>query len=277
MTVETLGNLGLEAARRRLRKGTLRVRIGPFVVCVRSGIAEFADWLTQLYCDYEVEPPAGFSDLHVHIDPPRSLRRWWRPQVQFALDHDRPFKPLPRSQACPFFEWGLNWCVAQRAQQYLVVHAAVVERDGRAVVMPGVPGVGKSTLCAGLVARGWRLFSDELALIRPGEGRIDPFPRPVGLKDASIGIIRAFAPHMTIGPPCHDTAKGTVAHLRPPPDSVNRADEGAMPAALIFPRYEAGTEVEISRREAPALRSARGVPADGTALRQSRCRLRGVR
>jgi predicted ATPase len=30
------------------------------------------------------------------------------------------------------------------------------------VILPAPPGSGKSTLCAALVTRGWRLLSDEL-------------------------------------------------------------------------------------------------------------------
>jgi HprK-related kinase A len=236
----TLEDLDPASLRARLRAGSLRLRIGPFVVRVRSGLPDFAAWVRHLYAEYPLAPIDGFSDFHIRLDPPSTLRRWWRPQVQFELDGDYPFKPLPRSQARPFFEWGLNWCVAERIQDYVTVHAAVVERDGLAVIMPGEPGAGKSTLCAGLVARGWRLLSDELALLRPEEWRLDPFPRPVSLKDESISVIRAFAPEFAMGPPCHDTAKGTVVHVRVPTDSVRRSDQQARPAWLVFPAFERG-------------------------------------
>lgn len=245
---DTLGNLDPRTVRRRLRRGRLRLRIGPFVVRLRSSMDGFARWLCALYRDYPVEGVEGFSDFHIRLDRPWSIRRWWRPQVQFALDGEIPFKPLPLSQACPFFEWGLNWCVAQRAQQYLIVHAAVVERGGRALLLPGSPGVGKSTLCAGLVARGWRLFSDELVLLRTGDCEIDPFPRPVSLKNASIRVIKDFAPEAWIGPECHDTAKGTVAHLRPPRASLEAAETPAVPAWLVFPNFASGAAASLEGR-----------------------------
>ena len=43
-----------------------------------------------------------------------------------------------------------------------------------------------------------------------------------------------------------DTPKGTVAHLRPPADSVARADETATPAWVVFPRYEAGVKAQLT-------------------------------
>jgi hypothetical protein len=48
-----------------------------------------------------------------------------------------------------------------------VFHAAVVERDGRAVAIIGASGAGKSTLAAGLVSGGWRYLADDVLAIRP--------------------------------------------------------------------------------------------------------------
>jgi HprK-related kinase A len=158
--------------------------------------------------------------------------------VQFYLDGRAPFKPLPFDQAAAMFEWGLNYCVSSHCHQYLIIHAAVVERQGRAIIFPAPPGSGKSTLCAGLVNRGWRLLCDELTLVRLQDGRVDPFPRPVSLKNESIDVIRRFAPEAVVGPVVHDTTKGTVAHLKPPSDSVVRMHETAEPAWVVFPQYK---------------------------------------
>ena len=229
----------------RLREGSLRLRMGPFVIRIRSELPELARWLPFLYADYPSLEPGGFSDYHVRVDAPSTARRWWRPQVLFRLDDEVPFKPLPRSQAFPFFEWGLNWCVARHAHDYLVLHAAVVERAGRVLLLPGTPGAGKSTLCAGLVTRGWRLLSDELALMHTDTGVIQPLPRPISLKGASVDVMRRYSPDIEFGPPCHDTAKGTVVHMRPPRDSVARALDTAPPAWVLFPRYRAGAEMAV--------------------------------
>jgi hypothetical protein len=222
---------------RRLRHGELILEIRPFAARVRSPIEAVARGLARLYGDFQVLHPSAFADFHLALAPPAGLRRWVRPQVMFSLDGFSPFKPLPADQAFPMFEWGLNWCIASHAHGFLVIHAAVVERGGRAMVMPAPPGSGKSTLCAGLVSKGWRLLSDELCLLEPASGLIHPLARPVNLKNESIDVIRSYHPGAVMTEPVRDTTKGTVAHLKPPGDSVSRAAEAAVPAWIVFPRY----------------------------------------
>jgi len=224
----------------RLASPGIHLRLGPVVSRIRSSIPHFVDDMRRLYADYPLEPDPGFVDFHIRVAKPRGLRRWLRPQVLFYVDDRPPFRPLPASKAFPMFEWGLNWCVAGNMHRYLILHSAVIERHGGAVIMPGSPGFGKSTLCAALVSRGWRLLSDEMAILDLQDGSIIPAPRPISLKNESIEIIRRFAPQAVIGRKCVDTHKGTVSHMKAPADSVQRAGERARAAYVISPRFEAG-------------------------------------
>lgn len=235
-----VSDLTLSQVGARLRQGDLILGVPPFVTRVRSPIDAVACSIAQLYSDFPLLDPQGFADFHVALAPPAGLRRWVRPQVLFFLDGFSPFKPLPFDQAYPMFEWGLNWCIASHAHSFLVVHAAVVERRGRALILPAPAGSGKSTLCAGLVSRGWRLLSDELCLLDLQTGLIRPMARPLNLKNRSIDVISRFHPGAVITAPVHDTAKGTVALVKPPADSVARAGEPVPPAWIVFPKYVAG-------------------------------------
>jgi len=212
--------------RRQLADGGVWLRTGPFSLKVQSRIPAVAEGLAELYGQFEVRNAhEAFADFHVSVNPPAGLRRWVRPQAAFSFDGRQPFKPLPRDQAFPMLEWGLNWCVSTQAHHYLIIHAAVVEKNGLAAILPAPPGSGKSTLTAGLVLSGWRLLSDELTLIDRKTGLIQPLPRPVSLKNQSIDVIRQFDPEVFINRASHDTIKGTVAHMRPPRDSVLRQHE----------------------------------------------------
>ncbi|MGJ9418440.1 HprK-related kinase A [Massilia sp. CMS3.1] len=241
----TVAALGPQALAARLRGPGLRLQTGPFVACVRSALPALARALGRMYADYPVLGEDTPADFDVLLRSPRGLRRLVKPQVFFHYDGMAPFQPLPLAQVYPMFEWAMNWCVSSHAHSWLVIHAAVVEREGAAVILPAPPGSGKSTLCAALVARGWRLLSDELTLIRLEDGRIDPVPRPVSLKNGSIDVIRAWAPEAHLSPPVADTIKGTVAHMRVPGASVARAQEPATPAWIVFPKWRAGAPAEL--------------------------------
>ena len=72
--------------------------------------------------------------------------------------------------------------------------------------------------------------------------------RPINLKNASIDLIRSFEPNSVWGPETYDTAKGRVAHLRPPTDSVARMQEPAQPRWIVFPRYQPNAEPLLTPR-----------------------------
>ena len=230
----------------RLAGPGLVLRTGPFASRIRSDVARLRDGIALLYADYPVDEPGGFADFHLSLHRGSGLRRWFRPQVRFTQEGMTPFQPLPLDQAYPMFEWVMNWCVTHRAHAYLIIHAAVLERHGRAVILPAPPGSGKSTLCAALVTRGWRLLSDEMTLVRLDDGTVLPVPRPVSLKNGSIDVIRGFAPDAVLSTPVENTTKGTIAHLKPPRDSIVRAAEPALASCIVFPRFETGAATSLT-------------------------------
>jgi len=242
----TLSSLSPAQLRARLRGPGLDLQTGPFVNRIHSNIPRLERSLTRLYGAYPVREPGGFADFHLRLHQPGGVRRWWHPQVRFDHDGMVPFKPLPVAQASAMFEWVMNWCVSNRAHGYLLLHAAVVEKNGHGIILPAPPGSGKSTLCAALVCRGWRLLSDELTLVRHADGMLVPLPRPVSLKNTSVDVIHAFAPDAVFGPLVHGTAKGTIGHLRAPAASLARAHEPAAPLAIVFPRWEAGAATQLT-------------------------------
>jgi len=230
----------------RLARG-LDIQTGPFVFQVRSREMAVFNGLRTLYEDFPVAQE-GVRDFHVAIRRPGNLRRWYRPQVVFQHDRETPFKPLPAGHAFASLEWGMNWCIAGYAHHFLTLHAAVLERNGRAVLLPGVPGAGKSTLTAALSLSGWRLLTDETALVDLESGLMWPVARPVNLKNKSIDVIQAFSPEAIFGDKAFDTHKGTVAHLKPSRDAVSRMDEPCPLAWVVFPRWEADSPPRLVPR-----------------------------
>ncbi|SDO11870.1 HprK-related kinase A [Rhodoferax sp. OV413] len=142
----------------------------------------------------------------------------------------------------------MNWCISMHAHHYLILHSAVIEKEGCAFILPAPPGSGKSTLCAGLVNRGWRLLSDELALISLTDTSITPLGRPISLKNQSIDVIRGYVPEAVFSNVVHDTSKGSVALLKAPSAHIDRIQETARPRWVIFPKYMAGATAQMTPR-----------------------------
>jgi HprK-related kinase A len=228
-----------------LRSTGIRIRTGPFVVHVNSSLADVADGVQLLYKDFPYEVDS-FADFHVRLDRPHNLHRLWHPQVVCYLNDECPFAPLPTDQALAVFESLLNFSIYATIYHFLILHAASIERAGHAAILPAPPGSGKSTLCAALVSRGWRLLTDELTLVSPSTGLISPMARPISLKNASIDVMQQFAPKETFSPKVYNTIKGTIAYMRAPDESVARMHETAAPTWMIFPKFQAGAATSVN-------------------------------
>ena len=243
-----VSELDFSAMNTRLCGSGLSLRTGALNFRIISSIASVADGIRLLYADYPVVEETEFIDFTVQINPKPGLRRWWRPQVQFTYYGNQPFSALPIGHAFPLLEWAMNWCISSQAHHFLTLHAAVLERNGCAVIMPAPPGSGKSTLCAGLASRGWRLLSDELTLISLADGLITPLGRPISLKNQSLEVIRKFYPEVILNQVTHDTAKGSVSHMKVPPGHVELLEARARPKWLVFPKYVADSKAELTPR-----------------------------
>ncbi len=243
----TAGDLPAETFASRIAADGVVLRIPPITVRVRSDLRAFALQLYDVYRDHALVADAHFADVDIRILRVRDLRPWRSKEANFIVDGTTPFDPFPIQHALPTFEWGLNWVFAQRTNMWLLLHAAAVERDGKALLLPAYPGGGKSTLAASLASRDWRLLSDEFAVVTDERGTVLPFARPPAIKNAAIDVLRAFAPEASFGPVIPNTRKGTVAHMRVPRASLELGDAAATIGMIAFPEFQAGAAVSVIR------------------------------
>lgn len=242
---QTVASLSPASFGARLAADGIGVRIGPFDFHLRARVRGLAAPMHRLYGDYRLLDGDRVFSAHATLD---ETARWLPARarrVRFRVDGRSPHADMPAAQSLAVLEWGLNLVVALRFQCFLMLHAAALERQGRALLLPASPGHGKTTLCAALAHRGWRLLSDEFGLLRPGSLEVLPLPRPMSLKNESIAVLRAFAPDAELGPSIPGTIKGTVAHVRAPASSVARDTETASIGWVVFPRWVAGAAVCI--------------------------------
>ena len=150
----------------------------------------------------------------------------------------------------PHAEWGLNGCIFCHAHQFLMFHSAVVEKDLDGLPSWRAAGLGKKYASALLLlARGWRLLSDEFALLDPARGWL-PADTPTGRR--SRAPLSSWSEKLLPRMPDQArvfayTRKGTLAHLRPPTDA-RRAASGTGAAGLggCFRHIAASAETRLA-------------------------------
>jgi len=76
-------------------------------------------------------------------------------------------------------------------KDFLVLHAAALERKGRALLVAGPSGSGKTTLTLALIERGFRLLSDDFAPLERSSGRIHPFLKAAGIRPGAAADLAA--------------------------------------------------------------------------------------
>jgi HprK-related kinase A len=231
---------------RRLHREGVHLDTGAFTTHLRIDLPHLANEFAEMYGQYPVDDTPGIDDSRLRIASPFLNLV---PKAGAWMEGHRFFEPVPAKRAFTVLESALNWSVATSVLAPMLVHAAVVERGGRAAIMPAPPGSGKSTLCAALSWRGWRLLSDEMAVFSFDDGTIVPNPRPVSLKNKAIKAIAAYEPRAQFSPIYTGTPKGDVAYMRPPADAIARFKESVVPGLIIAPQYHEGVQASVKRMD----------------------------
>lgn len=248
-------------AKRALARGAFKFKVGPFVARVGTDYPLLQRDFLNIYEGYPLAGPEDFVHFNLKVGPVSLTRRWFRPKViadgGFIAS---PFVPLPGDLAILALEMGLNWQVGTKSDQFLIFHAGVVAKDyapapsgearpSRAVLMAGQSGAGKSTLTAGLAYNGWRLFSDEFALLDTGDLQLYPYPRPISLKNESIEVMVEKLGAEVFSRPFLNTPKGTIRYLKAPPESLRNGQRPARLDLVVFPEYTPGVSAQMAEFE----------------------------
>jgi len=218
--------------------GTLSIELGPFragLRCDRGGWRYLAPHLAALYGGAQFDDAPRLCDQRLTVAAPSRLRSLLRPQVTGMPGFDLPLIPLPQTLAPLAFEMAWNAAIALDSYRFLILHAAVVIKDGGAVIIPADSGGGKSTLAAALMEAGCAVLSDEFALIDTVTGLVHGFPRPISLKNASLDLFdRVLCTY-------HDTPKGRLGYMAVTADSIKAPQSAWKPAEIITPKYGSAT------------------------------------
>ncbi len=247
--------------RAALRNGSFTLHLGPFSHLVSGASEPLLDFLSDTYRDYSVElTPSDVTDVLLRLEAPNILRRFIRRQITPNPGFKVPAVPLPLSMSPLAFEMGLNLSVALKCCRFINVHAGVVADKDGAIVMSAASGGGKSTLTAALLQHGYRLFSDEFALLGLDQPLLHPYPRPISLKQETIPVVRDMVGDNWISKVVTGTPKGDIAYYRARASDLAQDKTSAKAKLVLFPKFEKGVR-PIARQLNPAEAIMRLVPA----------------
>lgn len=196
------------------------------------------------------------------------LRQLWEPfstgtaggeSIRIAREDDRW---VLETSGGPIAADASPWIIADQLRHVLVdralsepgdfldLHSAVVARDGGCVLIVGGSRAGKTMLTLALVEDGWRLMSDDVALIHMVTGRVHAFPKPLAIRDVDLWLKYAdrWRP-----PTWERTQRGGL--LLPAATLGPLAGATEAPVSMVFSRFDdehAHTRRSISAADAVA-------------------------
>lgn len=163
-------------------------------------------------------------------------------------------------------ELDLHQYVGEQARERLFVHAGVVGWGGRAIVLPGRPMAGKSTLVSALLRAGATYYSDECAAL-DRQGRVHPFPRRLAMRGSDGAPARRYvAAELGARPGSEPLPVGLIAFARYQPGAHWCPRSVAPgPAALALVRHTVD-----ARRQPEALLATLAAAVSGAQVLRGR-------
>ena len=206
------------------------------------------------FCSTEAAYGEGFVRILGHLAPEVEEPADTRLAVlagngglDIYLDDRRWLADVPGEELLPQLFALFCRCACEALQQRLLLHAAVIGRGNRVTLFPAEAGGGKTTLAAILAARGFYLYSDELAVLDVEGLGVSPLPLPMTVKAGSLAALERYFPGVA-NLPAHPRADGkTVRYLAPPPASLPPAGApNAVVRAIVFPGFIPGAATRLA-------------------------------
>ena len=180
-----------------------------------------------------------------------------------------------------YIMWDVSSSAIQRTSAFFALHAGAVSHTGRAILLPGPPDSGKTTLTAALTRAGCSYLTDEAALLDPHTGLLHPFPRALWMESPSLDVIPGL--RSALHPDFHHISRGQY-HVHPDDLRPDAIGSPCPVGFVIAPTYSEGAATELvamSRAEAVVMLAdnsfnfecfkARGVKALAAALGDASC------
>ncbi len=136
----------------------------------------------------------------------------------------------------------------QTFDDHLILHSALVIKNGKAIVLPGHRKSGKSTLVISLLKHGFKYYSDDITAINLKSWGATGFPRAIMIRNGSLSLFPSLKPELS----CYSYKfnnghKSKKVHLGIPSKRVLAPLNKSFPiSSIIFPKYSANGNTSIS-------------------------------
>lgn len=150
-------------------------------VCLKSDSKEFMETFDRDYGWFRISSANGHKRLNISVrlndlkDP--FVRITKTNNLQSSIINSQSLQGHPSPVSCALQR--VLGTIFVEIEDFVVLHAGVVEKNGMAVILAGPPGAGKTTLVLELLKDGCGFFSDDFCPVHKKTRRVHPFPRSV--------------------------------------------------------------------------------------------------
>jgi len=163
-------------------------------------------------------PGADAARLEIEIGGPS--RSGW---LDLRFGGTRVFRSSRKGDILHALDNELSIVIGGSRPDLYFVHGAVFSLQGKAILLAGESGAGKSTISYALASVGLEYLSDELAGIDPRTGLVHPYPRAICLKkDPPAPLKLPLSEHLRTEWTLHVAARDLSAPIARSPSKLER-------------------------------------------------------
>lgn len=162
------------------------------------------------------------------------------------LDGEAAGPPLDLDGLAPAVKAALLTRAVNAYPFALDLHAALLRREGHALLLPAAPGGGKTTLAAALARAGFAYHTDEVTLLEPAQLAARGVPVCLSVKAGGEAVLERDYPGLA-ALPLHRRGDHRLVRYLPPPVRPGDPDlDRHWPVRwIVFPRYRADAPTEL--------------------------------
>ena len=223
--------------------------------CVTSSQAGLLDDVSQLMREFRRNPLTHVTYLiEIRQAPPSLLKlknnRKNVRTVQIRINGRIRYRQVPIAELGPYLEWIINSLVVRASwaqDRYCLLHAAVVVKGRKGILISGRSGSGKSSLSLALLYRhGYQYLTDEIACWDTQTKKIVAYPKAIMLKER--GFLRFQQTYPKLQTHMWDSKRFSqkVCFFNPTNKSPSRVRKTATIHMVIFPRYRERERIRVA-------------------------------